>query len=185
MFFILSVRLYANYADQKVFVQQVGPHPCGLNGFKTEKDVKVIAQHNDCLEILYGKYPYKIEFNPPPPRAIGPTLSKKRLRLLDSDGDENGKDKKLKKELDVDSNEDSFHMDLPESCPDSQGEIASRIDKDLKMDGSSKETESIIVSESSKNSEPTNKDTWEEFGKGTCLVFTSKGVEGRSKVSSG
>lgn len=165
-------------------MQQVGAHPSGLNGYKTEKGVKIIAQHGDTLEILYDKYPYQIEFNPPPPRAIGTAKPKKRLRLADSDGEES-KDKKLKKEFDFDSNEDSFHIDLPESCPDREGDILSRLDKDLKMDGSSKGTESEIFAESSKNSEPTDEDKWEECGKGSCLVFTSKGVQGRSKVSSG
>ncbi|XP_033227301.1 uncharacterized protein F21D5.5 isoform X3 [Belonocnema kinseyi] len=180
--FLRFVRLYANYADQKVIVQQVGIHPSGLNGYKTEKDVKIIAQHGDTLEILYGKYPYQVEFNPPPTRAIGTGKPEKRLRLADSDGEES-KDKKLKKEFDFDSDEDSFHIDLPESCPDSEGDILSRLDKDLKMDDSGKGTESKILSESSKNSEPTDADKWEESGKGSCLVFTSKGVQGRSKIA--
>lgn len=62
----MAVRLYASYANQTVFVQQIGKHSCGLNGFETKRDVKLVARHGDCLEILYGHYRYRIEFNPPP-----------------------------------------------------------------------------------------------------------------------
>ncbi|XP_072762871.1 uncharacterized protein F21D5.5 isoform X1 [Anoplolepis gracilipes] len=60
-----QVRLCANYAEAIVTVQQVGEHACGFNGFKTQKDVRFVAKHNDRLELLYGKYAYEIEFNPP------------------------------------------------------------------------------------------------------------------------
>ncbi|XP_072762872.1 uncharacterized protein F21D5.5 isoform X2 [Anoplolepis gracilipes] len=61
----IPVRLCANYAEAIVTVQQVGEHACGFNGFKTQKDVRFVAKHNDRLELLYGKYAYEIEFNPP------------------------------------------------------------------------------------------------------------------------
>ena len=183
LFVILSVRLYASYADQKVFVQQIGSHSSGLNGFKTEKDAKVVAQHNDRLEILYGKYPYKLEFNPPPARSISVTCPKKRPLVSDAESNEGGKDKKLKKDLDLDSNEDSFHMNLSGSCSDSQGDNIPKLDKDSAMAKNYEEMESKTVSDTSKNLKPTEEETWEEFGKGTCLVYTSKGIQGRSKVS--
>ncbi|KOX79322.1 Bifunctional polynucleotide phosphatase/kinase [Melipona quadrifasciata] len=72
-----QVQLYADYEEYKVFIQQIGLRSCGFNGFKTSKDVKFIASHDDCLEMLYGKHAYQIEFNPPPVKTF---LSKKRNR---------------------------------------------------------------------------------------------------------
>lgn len=180
-FIILSVRLLANYADQRVFVQQIGVHSSGLNGFKTEKDVKIVAQHNDRLEILYGKYPYVIEFNPPPARAIFVPKEKKRIHESDSEYNDECQDKKVKREGSFDSNEDSLNISLSGSCSDSQENYLFESKNNFKMPVNLKEKES--VSEPSGNSKPADKEIWEEFGRGTCLVYTSKRVEGRSKVS--
>lgn len=73
-----QVRLCADYAQHIVTVQQVGTRACGLNGFKTQKDVRVIAKHNDRLEILYGKHAYSIEFNPPPKKQHEQMFARKR-----------------------------------------------------------------------------------------------------------
>ncbi|KOC62530.1 Bifunctional polynucleotide phosphatase/kinase [Habropoda laboriosa] len=72
-----QVQLHADYEDYKVFIQQIGKRPCGFNGFKTRKDVRFIGKHEDCLEFLYGKHTYQIEFNPSPPKTL---LSEKRTR---------------------------------------------------------------------------------------------------------
>ncbi|XP_024890948.1 aprataxin-like, partial [Temnothorax curvispinosus] len=61
-----QVRLCANYVEAIVTVQQIGPHACGFNGFKTQKGVRFVAKHDDRLELLYGKHAYEIEFIPPP-----------------------------------------------------------------------------------------------------------------------
>ncbi|XP_015191439.1 PREDICTED: uncharacterized protein F21D5.5 isoform X2 [Polistes dominula] len=73
-----QVRVCADYKQHIVTVQQVGTRACGVNGFKTKKDDRLIAKHNDRLEILYGKHIYQIEFNPPPKEQNDQTLVKKR-----------------------------------------------------------------------------------------------------------
>ncbi|KAI4503715.1 hypothetical protein M0802_001118 [Mischocyttarus mexicanus] len=73
-----QVRLCADYVQHIVTVQQVGTRACGINGFKTQKDDRLILKHNDSLEILYGKHIYQIEFNPPPKEQNDETLARKR-----------------------------------------------------------------------------------------------------------
>ncbi|KAL2715400.1 uncharacterized protein V1478_015098 [Vespula squamosa] len=73
-----QVRLCADYLQHTVSVQQVGTRACGINGFKTQKDVRSIVKHNDCLEILYGKHIYQIEFNPPPKEKHNQKFVRKR-----------------------------------------------------------------------------------------------------------
>ncbi|XP_043482913.1 uncharacterized protein F21D5.5 isoform X2 [Leptopilina heterotoma] len=165
-----QVRLFANYADQSVSVQQIGNRSSGLNGFKIDKDVKIVAQHNDRLEILYGKYPYTIEFNPPPVKQMLTSKEKKRAHESDSESNDNNlSEKKIKKESSLDSNEDSLNFSLPSTCSNSQENCLLETKKKiLKTD---------------KNLQPTDKEIWEEFGRGTCLVFTSNGVIGRSKIA--
>lgn len=72
-----QVQVYADYREHKVIIEQFGKRPCGFNGFRTCKDTKFTGKQDDCLEMLYGKHIYQIEFNPPPPRTL---LSGKRSR---------------------------------------------------------------------------------------------------------
>lgn len=122
----------------------------------------------DRLEILYGKYPYTIEFNPPPAKQMFTSKEKKRAHESDSESNDNLSEKKIKKEPSLDSNEDSLNFSLPSTCPNSQENCLL-------------ETKKIV--ETGKNLQPADKEIWEEFGRGTCLVFTSNGVIGRNKVS--
>lgn len=73
-----QVRLCADYTQYTVSVQQIGTRACGINGFKTQKDIRSIAKHNDHLEILYGKHVYQIEFNPPPKKQHEQIFTRKR-----------------------------------------------------------------------------------------------------------
>ncbi|XP_011506102.1 PREDICTED: uncharacterized protein F21D5.5 [Ceratosolen solmsi marchali] len=91
-----QVRLYANYDDHKVFIEQVGVRPCGFNGFKTKRGVKFIGQDGDCLELLYGKHAYKIGFTPPPMKNLGNLETHKRLLFDDTEDNEPLAMKKLK-----------------------------------------------------------------------------------------
>ncbi|XP_055377609.1 uncharacterized protein F21D5.5 isoform X2 [Condylostylus longicornis] len=43
-----------------------GANASGLNGFMIENGKNVKAVHGDIIEVLYGKYNYKIDFEPPP-----------------------------------------------------------------------------------------------------------------------
>ncbi|KZC14846.1 Bifunctional polynucleotide phosphatase/kinase [Dufourea novaeangliae] len=114
-----QVQLCADYQEYKVFIQQLGKRPCGFNGFKTRKDVKFIGNHEDCLEILYGKHTYQIEFNPPPPKTF---LPEKRPR-------------------DTNSEQKGTSINLDEHS------------------------------------------SWESKDSGALLMYTTQGVEGRSKIA--
>jgi hypothetical protein len=158
VFIILLVRLYASYADQKVFVQQIGTRPCGFNGFKTERGVKFIAQHGDCLEVLYGKHSYKIEFNPPPRRNLQSKKPIKRLLLEDSEDVESQSSKKFKTDIDV-------AYDMEESTSQSYYMPSTSISDD-----------------SMKVYNFTEGGKWEQFSDDTLFVYTSNSCKGRPKV---
>ncbi|XP_043494941.1 uncharacterized protein F21D5.5 isoform X2 [Polistes fuscatus] len=80
-----QVRLCADYVQHIVTVQQVGTRACGINGFKTQKDNRLIVKHNDRLEILYGKHIYQIEFKPPPKEQNDQTHTLAQKRSYDSE----------------------------------------------------------------------------------------------------
>lgn len=168
LYYLFSVRLLANYAERTVSIEQVGQRPSGLNGFKTVKGVKMVAQHGDRLEILYGKYPYKIEFNPLPTNNLTPRKLKKRLISQDSEDEDEGRS--LKKSKIISDLTEKF--DIDESLD--KEKTADSVEKNLGKKVSS--TNSI-----SKMTDSTENGTWEYFDK-TLHVYTSQGCEGRSKV---
>lgn len=69
-FSFILVRLTANYEKKYVKIEQVGIRPSGFNGCKILKDQPHLAENGDHVELLYGKHPYIIEFNPPPPLFV-------------------------------------------------------------------------------------------------------------------
>ncbi|XP_003699324.2 polynucleotide kinase 3'-phosphatase [Megachile rotundata] len=161
-----QVRLCADYEEHKVTIQQIGKRSCGFNGFKTRKDVKFIGTHNDCLEILYGKYVYQIEFNPPPPK---PCLPEKRIR---------------EPEACDDAAKYSYKIPKVESDDiDSKEQIQGQIEKKHK-----KNTDGILKyinrkTNSENMSDQVGEGTWESINSGALLIYTSQGVEGRSKIA--
>ncbi|XP_046472351.1 uncharacterized protein F21D5.5 isoform X1 [Neodiprion pinetum] len=169
-----QVWLYASYADYKVFVKQVGSHSSGFNGFKTQKNVKFIAKHGDCLEMLYNKYKYRIEFNPPPDEKAESGSLKKRIYVSSSDGEEDGvnpsKSAKAKKFKILDENIDP-DMQTPED----------HVEDNVPANGSGEcnQTEDLECQE---NSKPTEQELWEDIDK-ALLIYTSKGVVARSKIA--
>jgi len=160
--------LCANYAEAIVTVQQIGTHACGFNGFKTRKDVRFIARHNDRLELLYGKHAYEIEFNPPP--QVEYFASKKRSHNLEADETENrSKVSKLDDLSDVGSKNDEKKMRLSSN--------GNRPDQDAPSAGSSRSSE-----ESNDNSSLSAK--WESFDGGKLMIYTASSVQNQSKVIS-
>jgi len=150
--------LCANYAEAIVTIQQTGIHACGFNGFKTQKDARLIARHNDRLELLYGKYAYEIEFNPPPVVEYF-TLKKRCHEHVDEiesqakldDRTDEGSKKKMR--LSTNGSEDALSA------------------------GSSRSSE-----ESNSNSSLSAK--WESFHGGKLMIYTASSVQNQSKVIS-
>ncbi|XP_066602863.1 uncharacterized protein F21D5.5 [Prorops nasuta] len=107
-----QVRLCANYSEYKVIVQQIGKRNSGINGCKTKTEINFTVNHDDNLEILYGQYIYKIEFNPPPEKKVNTSSNRKRSYVEDDDMEKqsclykiNKTDKKTK--IDQDSGQEN------------------------------------------------------------------------------
>ncbi|XP_043276603.1 uncharacterized protein F21D5.5 isoform X2 [Venturia canescens] len=177
-----QVRLFANYANGTVIIQQLGHHACGLNGYKTERGVKLIGKHSDRLEILYGQYPYCIEFNPPPVCPVEPQNGKKKRILTDSESkDSERSEKRPKKE----SSNESKPIVATENDPDKEMDFVDKLNtkemlQELQRDngemGNGAEQPMDIDS-----SAKTNNDFWEELG--TLMIYTAAGVQSRSKIA--
>lgn len=162
-----QVRLCADYEAHKVTIQQIGKRHCGFNGFKTRKDVKFIGTHDDCLEILYGKYVYQIEFNPPPRKSC---LPEKRTREPETYDDGKYSYKIPKFETD---NIDDNHKE--------------QIQKEQIEKKRTRNTDGILkyINGNKLNSEnmTDQEGTWESINSGALLIYTAHGVEGRSKIA--
>ncbi|XP_016837662.1 uncharacterized protein F21D5.5 isoform X1 [Nasonia vitripennis] len=153
-----QVRLYASYEDHKVSVEQLGSRACGLNGFKTERGVRLVAQHGDRLEILYGKHPYKIEFNPAP--KVNTESEKPKKRLLSQESEEEDEPQSSKKSrMSEDGNGDQVSMEADESV------------------------EAASTSSSNGTMSKSENGTWEHYSNKTLYVYTSNGCTGRSKIA--
>ncbi|XP_053983356.1 uncharacterized protein F21D5.5 isoform X1 [Hylaeus volcanicus] len=179
-----QVRLYADYQECKVSIQQLGKRPCGFNGFKTRKDIKFIAKHEDHLEVLYGKYVYQIEFNPPPPKTL---FSEKRARESEITNETEGGSYKIPK----------FEMDdMNSSCTEEIQEKETQENEIQKEKKQAKNSGNILNflkkgSATSDKSEDTGseqnlsdeQDVWESKENGALLIYTTKGIVGRSKIA--
>lgn len=163
------VRLCANYAEAIVTVQQVGEHACGFNGFKTQKDVRLVARHNDRLELLYGKYAFEIEFNPPP-RVTNFSL-KKRSYELEADETEN-RAKMLKLNNYSDEELRNAREEEEEERSTSNG---------VHFNQKAFTTGSSALSEDSNNDSSVSA-KWDSIDNGKLLIYTSSLVQHRSKV---
>ncbi|KAJ8675281.1 hypothetical protein QAD02_011067 [Eretmocerus hayati] len=164
-----QIRLYAYYDERKVSVEQVGLRPSGLNGFKTERGVKVVAQHGDRLEILYDKYPYKIEFNPilKTTSIRSPSKPLKRLLSQDSEGlEDEMQDNKRTKLTDGDDN-----GTLDEQQDDEKKQENLNLPSTSSSSGSNKATGS------------SQSGAWENNNEKTLYIYKSSDCEGRSKVA--
>ena len=170
-FYILIVRLYASYATQTVSIQQLGSRSSCLNGFKVIQGSKIVAKHGDCLEVLYGSYPYRIEFNPPPSEVPSQGTSIKKRACTDSDAEDlefpsesSNKKRKTENTEEHKSSKEGKQLDTVEMNVDKNSD-----DNSL---GESEQLDDLSVSE---------KPTWEEAG--SLLIYTSAGVRGSNKVA--
>lgn len=140
-----------------MFVEQLGIRACGLNGFKTERGVRLVAQHGDRLEILYGKHPYKVEFNPAP--KVNTESEKPKKRLLSQESEEEDEAQSSKKSKMNDDTADQVNMEGNDSI------------------------ETASTTSSNGNMSKSENGTWEHYSNKTLYVYTSDGCQGRSKVS--
>ncbi|XP_018392374.1 PREDICTED: uncharacterized protein F21D5.5 [Cyphomyrmex costatus] len=167
-----QVRLCANYAEAIVTVQQIGPHACGFNGFKTQNGVKFVARHNDRLELLYGKHVFEIEFNPPP----SVTNFASRKRLFESETEETeGKTKMLKLNRCSDNHSE-------ESENDREEEERSLSLNDVYTNQKTFSTGSSTSSEQSTESSNTSA-KWDSVDNGKLLIYTAQSVQNQAKVA--
>lgn len=152
-----QVLLYADYQKYTVTVQQLGKQSCGFNGFKTVKENKYVGKHDYRLEMLYGKYAYQIEFNPPPPK----TVVEKRTREPD-ENEVRGQSKMAK----FDANDAGTSHREAQNKKNAQGILKYMLTKGTCRD--------LDESEQS---------TWESIESGSLLIYTTKDVEARSKIA--
>lgn len=170
VFFI--VRLCANYTEAIVTVQQVGEHACGFNGFKTQKNVRFVARHNDRLELLYGKYAYEIEFNPP--LCVKDFALRKRSYKLEADETQNtAKMSKL-----------NNHFDEEVKSDRKEGENSTLNDvcfnqKTLTAGCSTFFKQS---NDDSSNNDSSVSAKWNSIDNGKLLIYTPSFIQHRSKV---
>lgn len=170
------VQLYADYEEYKVFIQQIGFRSCGFNGFRTSKDVKFTASHDDCLEMLYGKHVYQIEFNPPPVKT--PFLSKKRSRDSEMSNENEESSHKIVKTKDNNKDEKS-----EEEEPQTEVKRKQNDQGILKYIKKSKTTSNEFKDEDNMIDLDNEQVTWESKASGAVLICTTQGVESRSKVN--
>ncbi|XP_046824557.1 uncharacterized protein F21D5.5 isoform X2 [Vespa crabro] len=166
-----QVRLCADYLQHTVSVQQIGTRACGINGFKTQKDVRSIINHNDYLEILYGKHTYQIEFNPPPKEKQNQKFLRKRS---------------------YDSEDESLSMNTTNSYKirkvenECNATIQETINKnDYSRNEEDNEELNSIASTSKGNDTDNNKtkgtELWENNKE--LLIYTSSNIQNRTKIA--
>ncbi|XP_076242930.1 polynucleotide kinase 3'-phosphatase [Calliopsis andreniformis] len=167
-----QVKLHADYQTGKVLIQQIGKRPCGFNGFKTNRDIKFVGKHGDRLEMLYGKYAYEIEFNPPPP----PSLPEKRTREYETNDETEGGSSKVAKIDSQDMNSSGYKKEeeVQEEKHTTKNDGILKFLKREKM--------SFDKPEDTQGTNGEN-DVWESKDNGALIIYTSGPVEGRSKIA--
>ncbi|XP_020297314.1 uncharacterized protein F21D5.5-like [Pseudomyrmex gracilis] len=163
-----QVRLCGNYAKAIVTVQQVGTHASGFNGFKMEKNIRFVAKHTDHVELLYGKYAFEIEFNPPP-QTEDSERKKRSYELEEVDVTEVDEAKCNKKMLKLHHNSDE-ELDNNRK----EKECSSKGDDSTQTTAA---VDSPIITESSNNTE------WESIDEGKLVIYTLSSVQNQDKVA--
>lgn len=165
-----TVRLCANYLDAIVTVQQIGSHACGFNGFKTQKNVRFVARHNDRLELLYGKHVYEIEFNPPPRVE---NLRKRSYKLKTEETENKAKMLKL-------DNYSDNHSEESENDREEGDRLSSN---GVHTNHKEFSTPSTSSKESNETSSICTSTKWDSVDNGKLLIYTTPTVSNRAKVS--
>lgn len=69
----------------------MGPNTTGVNGLALARNETIVLRHGDRLEMLFGQYIYKVEFEPPPSIEEIRTEENEKRRKLDEDSTVNKK----------------------------------------------------------------------------------------------
>lgn len=62
-----QLQLKVDMERGSVRLKVLGVNPCGVNGVMALRNTECDLQHGDLLEIVYGRHPFEIIFNPTPP----------------------------------------------------------------------------------------------------------------------
>ncbi|XP_068154098.1 uncharacterized protein F21D5.5 [Drosophila tropicalis] len=63
-----QLQLQVDLTKASIKFKVLGLNPCGMNGVMAMQNTEGELQHGDLLEIVYGRHPYEVVFNPPPSR---------------------------------------------------------------------------------------------------------------------
>lgn len=166
----------ANYKTHQVTVRHLGGNPSTANGNVLRNQTHVL-NHGEVLEMISGKYPYRVEFSPTP--GLTDTNVDKRERHDSNDliptvkrprNEQKGDEQDLcvgKNKCDAKSDKVVCDNSLSKNNIGSTSRlIENGIEDDLDERGVA-----------SKNSQ------WEDVDSGTLLIYTSAGVQSSSKVN--
>ncbi|XP_075216122.1 polynucleotide kinase 3'-phosphatase isoform X2 [Lycorma delicatula] len=92
-----TVSLVADTKACNISVRCIGGNSSGINNKKLKKNETHILQHGDQLELLLGKYIYKVGFVPPPESGNRPVASTKTKYLTVSSNHKNNDEKSFDK----------------------------------------------------------------------------------------
>ncbi|KAK0159599.1 hypothetical protein PV327_010695 [Microctonus hyperodae] len=161
-----QVRLCANYEERIVSVEQIGKKSCGFNGTKTVLGEKYLAKHDDELELIYGNYLYKIEFNPQSKINNNTTVIPSNI--------------KKRSIVDLESDSDNESSDINENCRKKLKNSDEKIDSinDESIASGSKINFPIMSNILGENG------TWESIDEQSLMIFTSNKIESRNKIAS-
>ncbi|XP_011299575.1 uncharacterized protein F21D5.5 isoform X2 [Fopius arisanus] len=175
------VRLCASYADKCVTVCQTGARPSGFNGCKTKKDEKYLGKHGDVIQILYGKYPYRIEFNPPPSDIGKESInSKKRSYTESEDSQEFTLNKKPRG--------DYCDAKMSKEVRDTDDDVDEKTSREILEKVRTKHQSPVPSGSKPENidyeeTRTIHNETWEDVDKQALMIFTAEGVQSRSKIA--
>ncbi|TGZ33003.1 Uncharacterized protein DBV15_08840 [Temnothorax longispinosus] len=152
-------------------VQQIGPHACGFNGFKTQKGVRFVAKHDDRLELLYGKHAYEIEFIPPP--SVENFALRKRSYKSETEETE-----KKAKMLKLDNCSDNRSEESENDREEEEKLASNGVHSNQKGFSISSSTSSEQSNEASSTSAK-----WDSIDNGKLLIYTASSVPNQTKVA--
>lgn len=61
-----QLQLHVDMENGSVRLKVLGLNPCGINGVMAMQNTECDLQHGDLLEVVYGRHPFEVFFNPPP-----------------------------------------------------------------------------------------------------------------------